>query len=113
MPRGLNERCPLNFSMKSPPPTLPLKLGDRQSKRCSLAAAQATMNVMVANLEKIERRDKREIRIRSEALDMLLFNLLQELIFFKDAEQLLLLIEQVRSDTTTGFTSWKRSVAVN
>jgi SHS2 domain-containing protein len=59
-----------------------------------IASAEATMNVMVANLEKIERREKREIAIRSEAVDMLLFNLLQEVIFFKDAERLLLRIEE-------------------
>jgi SHS2 domain-containing protein len=60
-----------------------------------ISAADATMNVMVENLEEIERRDSREIQIGSEAIDMLLFNLLQEVIFFKDAEQLLLRIEQV------------------
>jgi SHS2 domain-containing protein len=58
-----------------------------------ISAAEATMNVMVADLEKIERREKREIEIGSDAIDMLLFNLLQEIIFFKDAEQLLLRIE--------------------
>jgi len=64
-----------------------------------ISAAEATMNVMVADLEKIERREKREIEIRSDAIDMLLFNLLQEIIFFKDAEQLLLRIE----DANTGY----------
>ena len=58
-----------------------------------ISAAEATMNVMVADLEKIERRERREIEISSDAIDMLLFNLLQEIIFFKDAEQLLLRIE--------------------
>ncbi len=58
-----------------------------------IAAAEATMNVMVENLEKIERRERREIQIGQDAVDMLLFNLLQEVIFFKDAEQLLLRIE--------------------
>jgi SHS2 domain-containing protein len=60
-----------------------------------ISAAEATMNVMVADLEKIERRESREIEISSDAIDMLLFNLLQEIIFFKDAEQLLLRIENV------------------
>ncbi|MGA2228201.1 MAG: archease, partial [Syntrophobacteraceae bacterium] len=60
-----------------------------------IAAAEATMNVMVADLEKIERRESREIEIRSDAVDMLLFNLLQEIIFLKDAEQLLLRIENM------------------
>jgi SHS2 domain-containing protein len=58
-----------------------------------ISAAEATMNVMVADLEKIERRETREVEITSDAIDMLLFNLLQEIIFFKDAEQLLLRIE--------------------
>ncbi len=60
-----------------------------------ISAAEATMNVMVADLEKIERRESRQIEISSDAIDMLLFNLLQEIIFFKDAEQLLLRIENV------------------
>ncbi len=58
-----------------------------------IAAAEATMNVMVADLEGIGRGEKREIDIRSDAVDMLLFNLLQEIIYFKDADQLLLRIE--------------------
>ncbi len=60
-----------------------------------IAAADATISVMVEDLETIERREDREIEISSFAVDMLLFNLLQEIIFFKDAEQLLLRIEKV------------------
>ncbi len=60
-----------------------------------ISAAEATMNVMVENLDKIERREKREIAIGSDALDILLFSLLQEIIFLKDAEQLLLRIQDV------------------
>lgn len=60
-----------------------------------IAAADATMNAMVERLETIEGREKRRIEISSFALDMLLFNLLQEIIFFKDAEQLLLRIENI------------------
>jgi SHS2 domain-containing protein len=61
-----------------------------------ISAAEATMNVMVADLDKIEFRQKRVIEIDSEALDMLLFNFLQEIVFFKDAEQLLLRIERAK-----------------
>jgi SHS2 domain-containing protein len=67
-----------------------------------ISAAEATMNVMVADLEKIERRERREIEISSDALDMLLFNLLQEIVFFKDAEQLLLRIENVKIERENG-----------
>jgi SHS2 domain-containing protein len=55
-----------------------------------IAAADALMNVMVAELATIRAIDKVEFRLENEALDMLLFNFLNELIFHKDARQLLL-----------------------
>ena len=67
-----------------------------------IAASEATMKVMVEDLEEIERRQSREIEIDSYAIDMLLFNLLQEIIFFKDAEQLLLRIESVKIKLENG-----------
>lgn len=59
------------------------------------AASDATMNVMVEDLDTIERREQRSIRVESDAMDMLLFELLQELIYLKDAELLLLRVEKV------------------
>ena len=61
-----------------------------------VAAADATMNVMVADLDTIEFTERRSLRVESDALDMLLFELLQELIFFKDADMLLLRVPEVR-----------------
>jgi SHS2 domain-containing protein len=53
-------------------------------------AVDATMNTMVENLTDIAQKKPRQVSLSSESIDMLLFALLQELIFFKDAEQLLL-----------------------
>ncbi|OGG43968.1 MAG: hypothetical protein A3F84_13035 [Candidatus Handelsmanbacteria bacterium RIFCSPLOWO2_12_FULL_64_10] len=64
-----------------------------------VAAAEATLNVMVADLETIARQTRRSIRVESDALDLLLFNFLQELIYYKDAERLLLLAERVQVET--------------
>jgi SHS2 domain-containing protein len=61
-----------------------------------MAAAGATMNVMIDNLEAIEPRDTRRIELSNNKIDMLLFDLLQELIYFKDAEQLLLRVRDAR-----------------
>ncbi len=61
-----------------------------------VAAADATMNVMVGDLNSIAGPERRTIRVEAEALDMLLFALLQELIYYKDAEQLLLRVPEVR-----------------
>ena len=62
------------------------------------AAADATMNVMIDNLEAIEPRETRCIALKNRAIDMLLFDFLQELIYFKDADRLLLRIREVQID---------------
>ncbi len=67
-----------------------------------VSAADATMNVMVSNLDAVQRREKRELEVSSDAVDMLLFDLLQEIIYYKDAEQLLLRVEDVRISYADG-----------
>ena len=61
-------------------------------------AADATTNVMIDNIEAIQPRQTRQIELSNDKLDMLLFDLLQELIFLKDAERLLLRIREVQID---------------
>ena len=60
------------------------------------AAAEATMNVMVADLATIAPEQQRYFSVEADAVDMLLFELLQEIIFYKDAEQLLLRVAEVQ-----------------
>jgi SHS2 domain-containing protein len=62
------------------------------------AAADATTNVMIANIEAIQPSETRHIELSNDELDMLLFDLLQELIFFKDAERLLLRVREAQID---------------
>lgn len=59
------------------------------------AAADATMNVMVDDLSSIERRQTKRLDLKADDVEMLLFSLLQELIFLKDAEQLLLRVSDL------------------
>lgn len=66
------------------------------------AAAEATVNVMVEDLDSIRPAERREIALEAEALDMLLFALLQELIYLKDAEGLLLRVSGVTLDLEAG-----------
>ena len=65
-------------------------------------AAEATMNVMVEELDAIQPREHREIRLENDALDMLLFDFLQELIYYKDSELLLLRIRALRLEKADG-----------
>jgi SHS2 domain-containing protein len=60
-----------------------------------VAAADAVMNAMVEDLEAIQPQDTRVLNVEHEALDLLLFNFLQELVYYKDAEQLLLRVQQL------------------
>lgn len=53
-------------------------------------AALATLNVMVEEVTSIQPKIRREIHVENENLEMLLLNFLQELIYYKDSEQLLL-----------------------
>ena len=59
-------------------------------------AADAMTNVMIDNIEAIEPRQRRQIELSNDNVDMLLFDLLQEVIFLKDAERLLLRIREVQ-----------------
>jgi len=61
-----------------------------------MSAADATMNVMIENLDTIESRETRRIELKNDEIDMLLFDFLQELIYFKDAERLLLRVREMR-----------------
>lgn len=62
-------------------------------------SADATTNVIVENINDIARRDTRLIELSNEQLDLLLVDFLQELIYFKDAEQLLLRIGEIAVTT--------------
>src|ERR1700756_3212606 len=61
-------------------------------------AAAATINVMIDNLDAIEPHKTRHIALSNDEIDMLLFDFLQELIYLKDAERLLLRVRSIRVD---------------
>ncbi len=53
------------------------------------SAALATTNVMIRDPRKISHNAKKSFEVKADSVEMLLFNLLQEIIFYKDAKQLL------------------------
>jgi len=59
-------------------------------------AGDATMNVMIDNIDAIRPVETRQIELSSDKLDMLLFDFLQDLIFFKDAQRLLMRMREVQ-----------------
>lgn len=63
-----------------------------------IAAGDAVMNVMIEELETLQLREERRLTLDNDALDMLLFDFLQALVYYKDAEQLMLRVSHVRID---------------
>jgi len=55
-----------------------------------VAAAEATLNVMIDDVEALRQTETRPVDVEAETLDMLLYRFLGEIIFYKDAEGLLL-----------------------
>ncbi len=59
------------------------------------AAGDAVTNTMIDNLEAIALTETRTFNLEDEAIDLLLFNFLQEFVYYKDSELLLLRAQQV------------------
>jgi SHS2 domain-containing protein len=70
----------------------------RNLQELFMAAADATMNVMIDNLDAIEPRESRQIELSNDNIEMLVFDFLQELIYFKDARRLLLRARETQID---------------
>ena len=73
-------------------------------------AADATTNVMIDNLDGIEPRETRQIELSNDQIDMLLFDFLQELIYLKDAERLLLRVRHAQIHQKNEKYFWKAEV---
>ena len=61
-----------------------------------IAAAEATMHAMVEDLATVAPREQRTLELHDEQMDLLLWQFLQELLFYKDAQRLLLRVYEVR-----------------
>jgi SHS2 domain-containing protein len=61
-----------------------------------IAAAEATMQAMVEDLVTIAPQEERAWEVHEEQLDLLLLQFLQELLFYKDAQRLLLRVSEVQ-----------------
>lgn len=60
-----------------------------------IASADATMNVMVNDLKTIGRKKEIRFELVHEELDLLLFNFLNEFLFYKDSQRLLLRVKKL------------------
>jgi SHS2 domain-containing protein len=66
------------------------------------AAGDATVAVMIGEPGAIHPKESREISVASSEIDMLLYDVLHELLFYKDSQSLLLRIEEPRVTRVDG-----------
>jgi SHS2 domain-containing protein len=59
-------------------------------EECFRSAADALLSLMVGNPEAVQEREQRTVVVEAEDLDFLLVRFLEEILYFKDAEQLFL-----------------------
>ena len=69
---------------------------------CLRAAADATLEIMLANPDALCARQRRTLHVESDAVDLALLKLLEELIYYKDAEQLFLRVTDVDARQRNG-----------
>ena len=67
------------------------------------AAAEATLNVMIEEPERIERRESIDVELENDDLEMLLFDFLNELVYYKDSKKLLLRVDEVKIEVEGRF----------
>jgi SHS2 domain-containing protein len=63
-----------------------------------ISAAHAVTGAMVERLDAVEGKEGVCIRVEEHNLEMLLFDFLQEIIYYKDARRLLLVVEELDID---------------
>lgn len=66
-----------------------------------ISASQAVMGAMVERLDSVGRSVEVPICLEEGDLEMLLFDFLQELIYYKDAKRLLLVVESLEIDRSS------------
>jgi SHS2 domain-containing protein len=62
------------------------------------SAGDAVINTMIDNLDAIALTETRTFQLENDELDLLLFNFLQEFVYYKDSELLLLRAQQIKID---------------
>ena len=65
-------------------------------------AADAVTNVMIEDLNTIEPKESRFFKEKNNQLDLLLFDFLQEIIFYKDSEQIMLRAFELKIKKSNG-----------
>jgi SHS2 domain-containing protein len=72
------------------------RISGRDLNELFFSGAQALVSVMVDNPESIVHETERKINIKNSSLDMLLYDFLDEIVFIKDAESILLYPQNIK-----------------
>jgi SHS2 domain-containing protein len=84
------------FLDDAPPADVGFEADGATRDECFRAAADATLETMLANPDSLQRRQRREAHVEHEEIELALVRFLEEMIYHKDADQLLLRATDVR-----------------
>jgi protein archease len=87
---------PYRFLDDAPTADTGFAAGGATLDECFRSAADATLATMLANPESLRAIERRSVTVRHEDLELALVKLLDELVYYKDAESLLLRASDVR-----------------
>jgi SHS2 domain-containing protein len=66
------------------------------------ASAEATLNVMIEDVDSVVATENLPLELNDESLEFLLFDFIQLLVYYKDADQLLLRVPQLQFQQADG-----------
>jgi SHS2 domain-containing protein len=87
---------PYEFLDDAPPADVGFEAWGQSLGECFQAAADATLETMLANPDSLRQQESRDAHVENEELEIALVKFLEELIYHKDANQLLLKATDVR-----------------
>jgi SHS2 domain-containing protein len=93
---------PFEFLDDIAPADIAFHAAGRTLEELFCAAAEAVLNAAVDDTESVSAVVRRDLHLTAATPEMLLFRTLEELIYHKDAEQLLLHLTDVHIDETDG-----------
>ncbi|MFQ5665205.1 MAG: archease [Candidatus Binatia bacterium] len=93
---------PYRFLDDAPPADVGFVASGATLDACFQAAADATLAVMLANPCALQKRQRRALHVEADSVELALLKLLEELIYYKDAECLLLGLTDIHTSRRPG-----------
>ncbi len=101
---------PYRFLPELAPADAAFEAWGRSLEEMFRSAASASLEVMLENPRDLRAEEEKIVKLKETSLDFLLFNFLEEIIYYKDADELLLTVKDI--EIQKGEDSWRLSAVL-